>query len=428
MSDPTTTAFDELGAAIRAKDVSAARELLERHPELETRLNDSIPGGHFGATALLAAVSAGDRAMIELLLAHGADINARSHWWAGGFGVLDRDPGELTDWLISRGATADAYAAARLGDAGRLRAILSGNPAAARMRGGDGQTPLHVAATVEIAAMLVEAGADVNALDVDHESTPAQYLVRERPEVARYLISRGSATDILLCAALGDEERVRQHLDNDPASVGTTVSARWFPMRNPHAGGCIYQWTLAAYASPHRIAREFGHEAVVELLFDRSPADIALAAACELADEARARKILAAHPGVATSLGADLTRRLPDAAETDRTAAAATLLACGWPVDARGRHGATALHWACWNGNLPLVQAILPFHPALEMKDVDHQGTPLGWAIYGSEHGWRCQTGDYAGVVTALLDAGAARPEAADGSEAVRQVLVGRQA
>jgi hypothetical protein len=57
-----------------------------------------------------------------------------------------------------------------------------------------------------------------------------------------------------------------------------------------------------------------------------------------------------------------------------------------------------------------------------------HDGTPLGWAIFGSKHGWHCRTGDYAGVVSALLDAGAPLPPAPggaepDASEAVQGVL-----
>ena len=80
------------------------------------------------------------------------------------------------------------------------------------------------------------------------------------------------------------------------------------------------------------------------------------------------------------------------------------MLEAGWPVDVRGEHGATALHWAGWNGNLALLNHVLRHAPPLEVKDTSYDGTPLGWAIYGSTNGWRCQTGDYAGVVKALLD------------------------
>ena len=98
-------------------------------------------------------------------------------------------------------------------------------------------------------------------------------------------------------------------------------------------------------------------------------------------------------------------------------------LKAGLPVVARGQHNATPLHWAAFHGNCEMVRAILPFHPPLEATDGDFNGTPLGWAIHGSENGWRRETGDYAGTVNALLDAGAKRPEKIAGTEAVQDAL-----
>lgn len=85
--------------------------------------------------------------------------------------------------------------------------------------GGDGQTPLHFASSIEIAEFLLHHGASIDDLDIDHESTPAQYMVRDRPEVARYLVRRGCRTDPLMMAALGDLERVRQHLNAEMAEI-----------------------------------------------------------------------------------------------------------------------------------------------------------------------------------------------------------------
>ena len=112
--------------------------------------------------------------LVDLLLDAGADIDQRSRWWAGGFGVLDRDDSPLIDHLVARGATVDAYAAARHGWMDRLRALVAADPTAACTPRGDGQTPLHVAASVEVADTLLAHGAAIDALDVDHESTPAQ--------------------------------------------------------------------------------------------------------------------------------------------------------------------------------------------------------------------------------------------------------------
>ena len=76
---------------MNSDDAAAASETLTQHPELRARLDEPLPGLPFDSTVLLAAVWRRNRPMIELLLANGANINQRSHWWAGGFGVLDAD-------------------------------------------------------------------------------------------------------------------------------------------------------------------------------------------------------------------------------------------------------------------------------------------------------------------------------------------------
>ena len=85
----------------------------------------------------------------------GADIRKRTEWWAGGFGVLDDcDPG-MVEFLIERGAVLDAHSAARLGMMPKLRELVAADPGVVHARGGDGQTPLHFASTVEVAEFLL---------------------------------------------------------------------------------------------------------------------------------------------------------------------------------------------------------------------------------------------------------------------------------
>jgi ankyrin repeat protein len=391
----------ELTRAVRAGDVSTARKLLEEHSGLRSGLDQPMYDGHFGATLLIAAVQTGHREMVELLLGAGAGINQRSHWWAGGFGVLDGES-ELVSWLIARGARVDACAAARHGMMDRLRSILEADPGAARMRGGDGQTPLHVARTVEIAAYLLEHGAEIDALDVDHESTPAQYLVRDRPEVARFLVSRGCRTDLLLAAALGDLELARRHLEQDPGSTRLSVSLEDFPKRDLRAGGTIYIWTLGWNKTPHLVAREFGHQALFNFLMERSPEVMQLAMACELGDQATAQRLVARRPDLVRSLGEAERRRLPAAAVDNDLPAVRRLLAAGWPLDARANEGATALHWAAFHGNAEMVGELLRHGADPTLRDRSYDGTALNWARYGSEHGWHPERGNYAATIEAL--------------------------
>jgi hypothetical protein len=360
--------------------------------------------------------------MLDVLLDAGADINGRSRWWAGGFGILDCASTEVASYAIERGATVGVHAAARLGLIDDLRAMLAQDAALAHSRGGDGQTPLHMARTVEAASALLDAGADIDARDVDHESTPAQYMTGDRLDVARHLVARGCRTDLLLAVALGDVTRARRRLDEQADAIRMRVDRTWFPMENPKAGGTIYQWTLGFHASPHQIAHDRGHRDLWELLMERSPASARLIEACWVGDADAVARYRAAVPQPGGfSPGEHVL--IAHAARNNRTEAVRLMLECGLPVDARGQHQATPLHWAAFHGNVEMTRAVLRFAPPLEAIDADFSGTPLGWAIHGSEHGWYARSGDYAGTVALLLEAGAARPAAAGGSAAVRAAL-----
>jgi hypothetical protein len=314
----------------------------------------------------------------------------------------------------------------------KLRELVMADAALIHARGGDGQTPLHFASTVEVAKFLVEKGADIDARDVDHESTPAQYMLRvqqkrhyprDRQEVARYLVLHGCRTDILMATALGDMDLVRRHLDRDPACIRMSVSVDWFPKQDPRAGGTIYIWTVGAQRTAHSVARDFGHEQVLQLLMERTPEDLKLALACELGDEAAFQEFLSKHPDAARTLSEADARKLPGAAQNNNTNAVRPMLEAGWPVDTQGEMGATALHWAGFNGNTEMTREILRFHPALELNSREHEGTALGWAIYGSGNGWHRGTGDFVGTIQALLHAGAILPPHAEELEPSEGVL-----
>jgi ankyrin repeat protein len=431
----TLSPAEALRAAVCDRDAARVLEVLKQHPGLRERIDDPLPDYGFGQNALYAAVQRGDRATIEVLLHAGASIRKRTDWWAGGFGVLDDCDPSMVEFLTERGAVMDAHAASRLGLMPRLRELLADDAGLVHARGGDGQTPLHFASTVEVAEFLLANGAEIDARDVDHESTPAQYMLRvehkrhypqDRQEVARYLVSRGCQTDILMAAALGDANLLLRHLEDDPDCIRMSVTEEWFPKRDPRAGGTIYIWTLGAHRSAHAVAREFSHEGVFRLLMERSPEDLKLSLACELGDEETFHEYLVMHPDAANALSEADQQKLPNAAQMNNTDAVRLMLGAGWPVDAPGEMGATALHWAGFNGNAEMTREILRFQPTLELKSAEHEATALGWAIFGSGNGWRRDTGDYVGTIRALLEAGATLPphaEELEPSDAVLEVL-----
>lgn len=336
--DPAVTAFV---AAVRRGDAPGVRELIRRHPALTAHLND--PLFDFDGPSVMFCAGRGDRATIDVLLDAGADINAKSKWWAGGFGPLHVCKGELAQHLIARGAKLDAHAAAHQGMLDELRRIVDANPSVVHERGGDGQTPLHFAATPEIAAFLLDRGADLNARDIDHASTPAQWAVHGRPDVVRFLLSRGAEPDVFMACAIGEADLVRRMLAADPTLAHAKVTPERFPAAPP-AAGHIYLFTIGTGATPLHAAAQAGWAEVAALLLDAG-ADVNA-------------------PG-----GYDDATPLHSAAWHERPDVARLLLDRGADIDRRsGRlHRNTPLGWAIVAGSLGMVELLLgrgaPIHP-----------------------------------------------------------------
>jgi len=401
----TQSPVEQFVAAVKAGDVARVRELLESDRDVAAAIN--APLFDFKTTAAMA--SARNLAMLDLLLAHGADINAKSAWEHGGFGILEDLSPQQVEALMSRGAKLDVWSASHLGKIDEVKALIEADPGLVNAKGGDGKRPLHCASTIEIAELLLANGAEIDALDDDHSSTPAQYLVGEHPEVTRYLVSRGARSDLLLACALGDVDLARRHLDADPAAIRMRVSPDYFPMiHTAKNGGHIYQWTLGFYVSAFDIARKRGHEDVLALLEARAgPREQLLDALwSESLDAADA--ILSEHDGLIETLDAAELSQVADAARNNRAGVVRAMLDRGFPLTAVSQHGATPLHWAAYHGNTKLLADLLARGAPIEVKDADYNGPPLGWAIHGAYGSWNgISSNDHAGCVKALLEAGA---------------------
>ena len=249
----TKSPADLFKTAVEAGDVDEVRQLLQSHAELVATIDAPM----FAFKSQAVHVARTNLALLDLLLANGADLNARTGWEKGGFGVLEQVGPDEAAPLIARGARIDVFAAANLGMMAELAALIAGDPALVHAKGGDGKRPLHFARTIEIARFLLEHGAEIDARDDDHDSTPAQHLVGDRPEVAGFLVAQGAQSDLLLAAALGDVAQVRRHLDANPGAIAMRVDQDWFPMIDTaENGGHIYQWTLGFHASAFDVARK----------------------------------------------------------------------------------------------------------------------------------------------------------------------------
>ena len=94
---------------------------------------------------------------------------------------------------------------------------------------------------------------------------------------------------------------------------------------------------------------------------------------------------------------------LPEFAASHHTPAVRALLAVGIPVNARGEHGGTALHWACWKGYADLVKLLIDAGASVTIEDHSFHAPPSGWFAHGLEN---CGEGDgdYAQVARLLLE------------------------
>jgi ankyrin repeat protein len=396
----TQSPLEQFDTAVREADGERARTLLERHADLRARINE--PRFDFHSPAIHRAKK--NLPMVDVLLEFGADINARSAWPAGSFGILEWDLTlEQAKPLIERGARLTAWAAAGLGLYDELAAILRATPQVVHERGGDGKTVLHCAATREIAELLIDHGADLNARDVDHGSTPLQHLIADEG-IARLLIERGAKVDIFAAARIGGAALIQKLLRGDPGCVESRVNEP--PFTAP--GGHIYGWTLGFDLTPIDVARKFGHAEVVDLLLASSTRKARTLDALWQADHERLNRELADYPSFIHELSAHERSLLAAAAWWYRPKTVRLMLELGFDPHVPGAHRSTPLDRASFHGYADIVATLLELDPKPPLTQRNEfGGMPLGACIYGSMHGWK--TGhpqDHALTLTLLLEAG----------------------
>ena len=427
--------------AIRAKRLHDAKDVLEADPTLV-----NAPISDFGQRPISAA--ARHLPMVDLLLAFGADINQKSDWWAGGWGVLETADDATAEAMIARGAIVDIFAAAHLNKMDRLRELLAGDPSLVHAKGGDGCRPLHFAWSPEVMDILLSYGADIDARDVDHESTAAQWALSRPAEEypndsdraqglprVRWLVERGASTDIFMLSALGDLDRLKTLLASDPVAIDAQVGAKNYPPCPDAPGRHIYVYKLNGGRSAFDIASAFGNPAAVELLLKHSSPKQKFLAACGMGDAKTAADVLRDHPRLQETLTHEEQLVLPNAAWSGNAAAVQLMLDLGFDPLIQASDSGTALHCAAWHGRDAIARIILE-HPSVQTRlaeivsaeEAMYHSTPLGWCCHGSTN-CRNPTGDYAAVAKRLLDAGAKPgPNLDNASAQVRAMIESRSA
>lgn len=254
--------------AIRDRDLEGLRAIASENPDI-VRAHQPASKGCCGATVMNAAVAHGDTELLAALLELGADPDQPSDWPPGPFRALDSIPDPHLDtigpWLVEHGATLTPYSAAKLGRLDDLERLLGADPEALHRKGPDGQTPLHVARTPEIAAFLLDRGADIEATCVDHGSTPAEYAATSRPDVCRLLLDRGARGDEFMYALIGDRDRLLAAIEADPGTLHARMTPDRFTPTEEEAAH-IYMYTVGSNCTLLHAAVTKGHGDLVREL------------------------------------------------------------------------------------------------------------------------------------------------------------------
>ncbi len=169
--------------AADAGDLAKVKAFIQEGIDVNTKVH--------GCTPLHCAARYGHKEVAQLLIAKGADVNAKDTRGRTPIDLaMNQERKEIAKLLLSKSADVSLHTAAYIGDLQRVEKFIDGG---ANVDANDqtGQTALHYAAKagqIAVAKLLIANGADVNA----GEWTPLQEAASRSKEMVELLLAKGA--------------------------------------------------------------------------------------------------------------------------------------------------------------------------------------------------------------------------------------------
>jgi ankyrin repeat protein len=198
-------------------------------------------------------------------------------------------------------------------------------------------------------------------------------------DVATLLLERGAEVDALADMYGGECTTLSLLVSSTPpAQAGVQVP---LVHRLIDFGAAIEERGTGAWTSPLMTALVFGFVDAAEALVRRGARVETLPAAAGLG------RIDAARPLLSSSTGDERHRALALASQLGRVEVVRLLLDAGEDPDRYNPEGghshSTPLHQAVWANHDAVVRLLVERGARLDIEDTIYKGTPLGWAEYG---------------------------------------------
>ncbi len=396
--------FQELVAAFigaATSDMRRAEEILSAHPKI-------ADAGFYVALVL------GDHQTVDRVLTERPSLaNAKS-------GPQNCEP--LAYLCFSRYGNARSNRAMQIVETARVLLRHGADPNTSLLTDDlpDNPLPCLYAATglnnnADLGLVLLEAGANPNDGESLYHSTEhpdlacMKLLLRHgaepnRANALKHILDREDSTGVQLLLDAGADPNGRNE--------GGDTALHWAVWRGRSAEiitalldrGADVNAKRKDGRTPYALAVLSGQKEIAALLKSRG-ANTYLSAVDQFVEASmNTAQPLTAPPNI--SALPEYAHLVPHLAAVHNTAAVRALLAAGLPIDARGQHGGTALHWACWKGYADLVKLLIDHGASLDIKDDSFHAPPAGWMHHGTRN---CGEpgGDYAEITRLLIAAGA---------------------